>query len=77
MFAVKIHARSKIKSGHAEILTGIVVTVLKKLRGEGNLPASSTAVCAEGQGAEASKSIDRDCCGPAASFAAWLLPDSA
>lgn len=58
------------RNGQAKTLTGIVVTVPQKWRDEGNFPASSTAVCAE-----ASKSIDRDCCGLVWVCAALLLPD--
>lgn len=60
----------RVRNGQAKTLTGIVVTVPQKWRGEGNFPASSSAVCAE-----ASKSIDRDCCGPVWVCAALLLPD--
>lgn len=72
-----VRAGVRVRSRHAETLTGIVVTVPQKRKGEGNLTASSAAMCAERHGAEASKSIGRDCCGLCCECAALLLPDSA
>lgn len=63
-----LRAGVRARNRHAEILTGIMVTVPQKWRDEGNFPACSTAVCAGRHCAEASKSIDRDCCGPAVSL---------
>lgn len=59
VFSVKIQPSSGVRSGYAETPTGTAVSVPQKPRGEGNFPASFTAVCvlcpAEGHGAEASK----------------------